>query len=513
MIVSSKAHTSDQMNLDEPGSAGPASVQIGMALTAVILLMTAAILVFGDSALPSHPEFVPFHAAIVLMLDGITAFLLYGQFHYRRLPLYLLLASAYLLSALITLPFTLSFPLQGQPGGGIIGGSQSAIWLWHFWHILFPLTLLLGTFQDWHGRSTAWPQERLWPATFISIVSVAALVVILTLTVTLFHDSLPVLIDSSRPAPLTPAFYWVGSLAALMTLAALILAWSRFARLSAINLWLAVTLLAFFADILASLGAYQRYTVGWYFGRIEAMLASSILLFVFLGEIVSLYRRLGRAVNQMVESNHNLVSLVTENQHAKAALAEKNLQLERISSTDHLTRLPNRRATEQELRDQYQIAERYGRDFCIIMIDIDHFKAINDTHGHNTGDKVLRQLCSVISNRVRMTDFVGRWGGEEFLVICSETELSAATELAERLRELVEHTAFDLPVSLTASFGVSEFRVGEALDDLIMRADQHLYLAKQGGRNRVSFNPEQAAQLLENWNPGQNPPAAGPANF
>ncbi len=486
MIVTSKALTAKKTNLDEPGSAGPASVQVSMALTTLILLMTSAILVFGDTPLPAHPEFVPFHAATVLILDGITAFLLYGQFHYRRLPLYLMLGSAYLLSALITLPFVLSFPLQDQRLGGLIGGPQSAIWLWHFWHILFPLVVLLGTLLDWRDRREPWPSERIWPATIRSLALVVGLVGILTLAVTRFHDVLPPLIDFNQAAPLTPLFYWTGGLAAVITLLALALTWSRFTHLSAINLWLSVTLLAFMADILASLGAYQRYTVGWYFGRIEAMVASSILLFVFLGEMIGLYRRLGEAMNQMVESNRSLVSLITENQHAKAALAEKNLELERISSTDYLTKLPNRRATELELKEQYRIGERYARKFCIIMVDIDHFKKINDTQGHHMGDEVLRQISSIISNHVRMTDFVGRWGGEEFLVICTETELSSATDLAERLRELVEVSALEPSSPITASFGVAEFQVGETLENVIMRADQHLYLAKQGGRNRVS---------------------------
>ncbi|MET0051177.1 MAG: sensor domain-containing diguanylate cyclase [Candidatus Thiodiazotropha sp.] len=470
-----------------------------MALTTLILLMTAAILVFGDTQLSAHPEFVPFHAAIVLMLDGTTAFLLYGQFHFRRLPLYLMLASAYLLSALITLPFVLSFPLQDQQQGGFLGGPQSAIWLWHFWHILFPSVVLLGTLLDWRDKRAPWPSERIWPATYRSLIAVSALVVILSVVVSVFHDALPPLLDFTQTAPLTPLFYWAGGVAAVVTLAALALTWSRFTQLSAINLWLSVTLLAFLADILASLGAYQRYTVGWYFGRIEAMIASSILLFVLLGEMIGLYRRLGEAMHQMVESNRSLVSLITENQHAKAALAEKNLQLERISSTDHLTKLPNRRATELELQEQYRMGERYGRKFCIIMIDIDHFKKINDTQGHQMGDEVLRHISSMISNHVRMTDFVGRWGGEEFLVICTETELTSATELAQRLRELIETSTFDAESPMTASFGVSEFRLGETLENLMMRADQHLYLAKQAGRNRVSSSLLQPDEGFGNW--------------
>jgi diguanylate cyclase (GGDEF)-like protein len=150
--------------------------------------------------------------------------------------------------------------------------------------------------------------------------------------------------------------------------------------------------------------------------------------------------------------------------------------------------MPNRRALEKELDELLLLNRRYGRIFSAIMIDLDHFKRINDTLGHNEGDRVLSRLASIISNRVRTTDFGGRWGGEEFLVLCTETALSEASSLAEILRALVERCTFDLPNTLTASFGVAEYQPSESRETFVARIDHQLYLAKQQGRNRVISN-------------------------
>ncbi len=479
------ANPAPRLNLDEPGSATAGTMRFSFASAAVILLLTVIILAFGNRPLTPYPQFVPLHVAFVLILDSVTAYLLYGQFHYRRLTFYLPLAGGYLFSALLSIPFLLSFPGFVQQQSGLIGGSQSAIWLWHAWHILFPCSVVAAFLLDRQSAGRRLSAGSLRRLTRGSITLVLLLVAVLVFVVTALHDHLPRLINVDRLPPLTPAFYWVGGASAVATLAALALAWVRGIRRSTVHLWLGVAMLAFLADILASLGAYERYTVGWYFGRALAILASGVLLFVFLGEIIGLYRRLGTAVHDLAESNRSLVSLLKENQLAKSELAEKNDQLERLTGTDYLTKMPNRRALERELTDLLQLNRRYGRRFSAIMIDIDHFKRINDTQGHNVGDQVLRRLASIISNRVRTTDFAGRWGGEEFLVLCAETALPEAAELAEVLRSRVEQHDFGLAAPLTASFGVAEYDANESRESFTARVDQQLYLAKQQGRNRV----------------------------
>jgi hypothetical protein len=135
--------------------------------------------------------------------------------------------------------------------------------------------------------------------------------------VTVLHDELPRLIDAGRRPALTTLFYGAGGTAALVTTAALVMAWVRGVERRAIHLWIGVAMAAFCADILASLGAYERYTLGWYFGRILAIFAASVLLFVFLGEIINLYRSLGETVLGLAKSNRSLVSLVKQHQRCQ----------------------------------------------------------------------------------------------------------------------------------------------------------------------------------------------------
>jgi len=470
--------TIKNLALDEEEFSGGMTVWVSTTLVAVIIALGVGVIFYGDIPLPEFPQFVPLHVAFVFLLDAITAFLLFGQFHYRRLLLYLLLASGYLFNAMISIPFLLAFPGGLQTEGGLIGGPQSAIWLWHYWHIIFPILVTSAIVVHRVTNGLQLTRPRLWPISLLAMATVMLAVGVLTLTVTHGHDSLPVLIDVTHKPPLTTSFYWAGGIAALITLIALSLTLFHGRRHIVLYLWLAVAMAAFLADIAASLSANARYTVGWYFGRIESVIAASILLMVFLGEILRLYHRL-RSANSM------LLRLVEENENSRAILAQKNRELERHSRTDHLTRFLNRQAIEGELVQAIKSAQRHGRPFSLILFDLDQFKKINDNFGHNNGDEVLRILGREIKMRLRDSDLTGRWGGEEFLILCSETDLANATAFAEELRKLIYDIDFPLPSPLSASFGVVQFRKGEEAEELIGRVDECLYLAKSGGRNKV----------------------------
>ncbi len=170
---------------------------------------------------------------------------------------------------------------------------------------------------------------------------------------------------------------------------------------------------------------------------------------------------------------------------AYALLALKTAELERASVTDALTELFNRRKLDQALQDETERASRYNTPLSLIILDIDHFKIINDTHGHQVGDQVLQAIARILHHKVRSVDIVGRWGGEEFLIICPDTSREGATHLAELLRSLIEAFAFPIGIRNTSSFGVAEFRSGETVRDLVARTDAALYRAKIRGRNRV----------------------------
>lgn len=161
---------------------------------------------------------------------------------------------------------------------------------------------------------------------------------------------------------------------------------------------------------------------------------------------------------------------------------QKNQEL---ALTDQLTGLPNRRSFDTLLEVKLPEAERYRRPLSLVVMDVDHFKAVNDTFGHTVGDRILADIAAIVRGQLRASDLCARWGGEELVVLCPETTLAGAIVLAERLRSVVEEHAFPVERGITVSLGVSEYGPGDDADTLFARADRALYAAKRGGRNRV----------------------------
>lgn len=162
----------------------------------------------------------------------------------------------------------------------------------------------------------------------------------------------------------------------------------------------------------------------------------------------------------------------------------------RQANTDSLTKLFNRRKGWEMIEYEIARSDRYQRPLSIIMLDIDHFKTINDTHGHPAGDRVLRALAKVARETIRTTDSLIRWGGEEFIVLLPDTDLEAALPVAERLREAIAGMRImisDKEVNITISLGVARKDENTLdLETLVARVDQALYIAKFRGRNRVA---------------------------
>jgi len=164
-------------------------------------------------------------------------------------------------------------------------------------------------------------------------------------------------------------------------------------------------------------------------------------------------------------------------------LLEEHLQT--LATTDALTQIFNRRKFDEMLARETARAGRYAQPFSLILFDIDHFKQLNDRFGHQAGDAALSQLAGRVVPAIRASDIFARWGGEEFVILVPGATAENARLLAEKLRSEIEHGEFAPVGQLTCSFGVAEFRKGDSADDLLRRADQALYRAKQGGRNRV----------------------------
>jgi diguanylate cyclase (GGDEF)-like protein len=177
--------------------------------------------------------------------------------------------------------------------------------------------------------------------------------------------------------------------------------------------------------------------------------------------------------------------LQSVNEKLEFEVEKRTKELEYIATTDRLTKLYNRTKMDTELEKLYELYKRYGRIFSVIMIDIDNFKIVNDTYGHQVGDIILEQFASILKQHIRKTDFVGRWGGEEFLIACPETSQEDTYKLAQNLRIEVEQFIFDKVKHKTMSVGVAEMQEGVTLDNLISNADKAMYQAKENGRNQV----------------------------
>lgn len=166
-----------------------------------------------------------------------------------------------------------------------------------------------------------------------------------------------------------------------------------------------------------------------------------------------------------------------------------------MAYTDTLTGLPNRRRLYEELCRLIGMADRYGQEFCVCLFDIDHFKQLNDQHGHLVGDQVLCAIAQTALPHLRAVDHFGRWGGEEFAILLPQTSLSDAQMALDRVRMALQAINLaDVP-TITASFGVAEYLPGDTSESILHRADQSMYLAKTTGRNRIVVDGDVEAGL------------------
>lgn len=180
------------------------------------------------------------------------------------------------------------------------------------------------------------------------------------------------------------------------------------------------------------------------------------------------------------------------------------LRLEQSAQNDALTGLCNRRELMDRLEAEAVTAKRYDIALTLIMLDIDHFKGVNDSYGHQAGDDVLQGLAKIMRTSLRISDLPARYGGEEFVIVCPHTDNHGGRQIAERLRRDVEQAPLSTrhgEIHLTISVGVAEFRAQDSVDELISMADQALYRAKQDGRNRVCIHRRSAEATYTAPNP------------
>lgn len=214
-----------------------------------------------------------------------------------------------------------------------------------------------------------------------------------------------------------------------------------------------------------------------------------------LGLLTTSFNQMHFIIKKQIKDleNHrdNLETLVKERTQE---LEDAKIQLELISKTDELTKLPNRRDMFEKIHLEASRSARSRRDFCFVYIDIDKFKEVNDTYGHNFGDTVLKTVANVLRHSLRKYDYLARWGGEEFLCVLPETDLNGATIVAERFRkkvakEKIKHE--NIEISVTITLGVALYNSKLGVEKSIQLADTALYKGKESGRNQVvTHNPE-----------------------
>ncbi len=179
---------------------------------------------------------------------------------------------------------------------------------------------------------------------------------------------------------------------------------------------------------------------------------------------------------------HNTSEKIVKN--LRKELKEKTI----LSETDKMLGIYNRAKFNKELKKEMDRVKRYKSKLSLIMIDIDYFKEFNDNFGHHVGDQILKKIVSIVEEKIRKHDILARYGGDEFMIICPETSLTAAEQLAQRLNEAIDNYNCNEDNDLSCSFGVAEYKKDEDQKSLINRADQALYQAKELGRNRVCKN-------------------------
>ena len=218
--------------------------------------------------------------------------------------------------------------------------------------------------------------------------------------------------------------------------------------------------------------------------RAHIIKAFVFLTLLVLGMILFLLDQI-RKKRMLKKMNADLFKMV---ETRTAEIAKKNDALEKLATTDRLTKIYNRRKLDEIIHQEYARAKRFNGVFSIIIADLDDFKSVNDTYGHCVGDKVLTGVADILKNGTRQTDYVGRWGGEEFMMVCCETSAENAVRLAEKMRHAIEAHRFPLCGCQTASFGVAAYEAGMTREEVVIRADKALYVAKDKGKNRVDLS-------------------------
>jgi two-component sensor histidine kinase len=309
--------------------------RIILALCLGLAAVSIALLPFASQPGPEVPQIVPFYVAVILLTDMITGFLLLVQFREDRSWSLLLLACGYLFTASMAIPHLLTFPGGLFGKDPVIGGPQTSVWIWLLWHLCYPACALAAVVVAVRPRPVAAP----WICPMIGVAcgTVVAAVVGLTLLTTLGHDLLPPVVGPG--VTLLTRTYVFGGVGVGLAVAAITVIWVFLHGRQVLYLWLTLALTAFIFDIVLNFAGLRRYSFGWYLGRANGMISASFLLLLLLGEITSLYRRLGHALRSLTVVNRTLEQRVAKRTQ-ELEVANRNLR-NALETTDNALREKN----------------------------------------------------------------------------------------------------------------------------------------------------------------------------
>jgi len=195
--------------------------------------------------------------------------------------------------------------------------------------------------------------------------------------------------------------------------------------------------------------------------------------------------------NSILRKENEEYKIMYENVVSHASLLDNELEkkiqeVTLISDTDYLTKIYNRKKLYELMAVEIERKKRYGINLTVVMFDIDHFKTINDNFGHDNGDIVLLEVVRLVRAMIRKTDILGRWGGDEFIMLLPNTSMIVAKKLVARIKKKIQESFRNSVYQITCSFGITEFGAADTLKDFIIRADKALYNSKNSGRNAIT---------------------------
>ncbi len=436
-----------------------------------LIAVTAGLIPVADAKWLQISAFIPAYQTAVILAHSIAAYLIFSHFRGTRCVALLWLGCGCLYTAIILFAQFLSFPGMFAPYGLLPGGTQTTIWLWVLWHLGPAVGMLLYTVSEWYrpGRLVSDPVR----AARRAIGYMLGLMVASLITVTIFSDYLPILDVNGDFNQITLS--GVAPLIEIVTATGLTLLWWITGFRTALPLWIGVALVALLCDNAVTMAGGTRLSVGWYIGRFDALVSSCVLLFGYLREINRVYLRTVAHAQELAASNEVLGTQVVESR----------LQLDK-ARYDHLTRLPSRALFLDRAEALRARSALDGSSVAVLFIDLDGFKRVNDTLGHDRGDAVLVEAADALRSVVREKDIAGRMGGDEFAVFLVAPK-SAIETLATSIAHRIVAAIGRIGDGIGCSIGVALCPAGCGdLTCALRQADEAMYSAKRAGKNRYA---------------------------